>query len=154
MEAAAHDPDTGIARLRQVLASSGTSLESRCDAVLTALLPEHPRDDVALVLARTRALDAGQVRVWDLAADVEMVAEARRLALAQREAWGARPPRADRECEGRRRRGGHPACRMPAECPAEGARPLTHNQFKVELLRHRRAPLTSRNQDEGPLCSA
>lgn len=88
VEAADHDPDNGIARLREVLASPGTSLESRCDAVLTALLPEHPRDDVALVLARTRALDAGQVRVWDLAADVEMVAEARRLALSQLEAWG------------------------------------------------------------------
>ncbi|MFE7275782.1 SpoIIE family protein phosphatase [Streptomyces sp. NPDC057623] len=88
VEAADHDPDTGIAQLREVLASSATALESGCDAVLGALLPEHPRDDVALVLARTRALDAGQVQVWDLTADVERVAEARRLALTQLEAWG------------------------------------------------------------------
>ncbi|KUO05240.1 ATP-binding SpoIIE family protein phosphatase [Streptomyces caeruleatus] len=88
VEAADHDPDAGVGRLCEVLARSGTSLESRCDALLTELLPAHPRDDVALVLARTRALHAGQVRVWDLAADVELVAEARRLALAQLQAWG------------------------------------------------------------------
>ncbi|MFJ7072024.1 SpoIIE family protein phosphatase [Streptomyces sp. NPDC098781] len=88
--AADHDLDTGIARLCEVLADSdsGTSLESRCDTVLTALLPGPSRDDVALVLARTRALTAGQVRVWDLAADAEVVSEARRLALAQLQAWG------------------------------------------------------------------
>ncbi|NNN33853.1 SpoIIE family protein phosphatase [Streptomyces sp. S3(2020)] len=88
VEAADRDPDAGIARLREVLTCSDASLENRCDAVLTALLPKHPRDDVALVLARTRALHAGQVRVWDLPGDVELVAEARRLALAQLEEWG------------------------------------------------------------------
>ncbi|MET7697395.1 SpoIIE family protein phosphatase [Streptomyces sp. NPDC005485] len=88
VEAADHDPDAGIARLCDALAGPDTLLESRCDAVLTTLIPEHPRDDVAFVLARTRALHAGQVRVWDLSADVELVAETRRLALAQLEDWG------------------------------------------------------------------
>ena len=45
-------------------------------------------DDVALVLARTRALDSDHVRVWDLPPDFAGVAEARRLATAQLAAWG------------------------------------------------------------------
>ncbi|MEU6225177.1 SpoIIE family protein phosphatase [Streptomyces sp. NPDC047042] len=91
VEAAEPDPDLGIALLARTLAAghrAGASLEDGCDQVLSALLPEHPDDDVALVLARTRALDAGQVRVWDLPADFEVVAEARRHAVAQLEQWG------------------------------------------------------------------
>ncbi|WP_329269794.1 ATP-binding SpoIIE family protein phosphatase [Streptomyces sp. NBC_01451] len=91
VEAAAGDPDLGIALLARTLAdghSAHASLEDRCDRVLSALLPKNPGDDVALVLARTRALDAGHVRVWDLPADFEVVAEARRRAVAQLEQWG------------------------------------------------------------------
>ena len=87
-----HDPDLGIARLREVLSdprnSSQDSLEEQCDRVLGALLPEHPADDVALLLARTRALDADHVRDWELSADFAGVAEIRRLATAQVDAWG------------------------------------------------------------------
>ena len=87
-----HDPDLGIARLRATLAAPPAardpSLEAECDRVLSELLPAHPTDDVALVLARTRALDADHVRVWDLAADYAGVAQARRLTLAQLDAWG------------------------------------------------------------------
>ena len=52
------------------------------------MLPEHPTDDAALVLARTKALHADHVRIWDLPADGAVVAEARRLATAQLEEWG------------------------------------------------------------------
>ncbi|NEA60933.1 serine/threonine-protein phosphatase, partial [Streptomyces sp. SID13666] len=58
------DPDLGIALLARTLADghdAHASLEDRCDRVLSALLPKNPGDDVALVLARTRALDAGHV---------------------------------------------------------------------------------------------
>ncbi|MEY9962635.1 PAS domain-containing protein/anti-sigma regulatory factor (Ser/Thr protein kinase) [Streptacidiphilus sp. MAP12-16] len=82
------DPDLGIARLRQALTGPRASLEAHCDQVLAALLPEHPADDVALVLARTAALDSDHVRVWDLAPDFAGVAEARRNAAAQLDAWG------------------------------------------------------------------
>ncbi|MCX4767688.1 SpoIIE family protein phosphatase [Streptomyces sp. NBC_01275] len=88
VEAVDRDPDVGTARLCQALTGSRSTLEDRCDQVLSALLPKHPSDDVALVLARTRALDADHVKVWDLAADFEVVAEARRLAAAQLDAWG------------------------------------------------------------------
>jgi serine phosphatase RsbU (regulator of sigma subunit) len=83
VESGDHDPDRGIDRLRLVLAQSSGSLEERCDQLLGAMLPDHPTDDAALVLARTKALHADHVRIWDLPADGAVVAEARRLATAQ-----------------------------------------------------------------------
>ncbi|MDW4910580.1 SpoIIE family protein phosphatase [Streptomyces sp. ADMS] len=91
VEAAGRDPDLGTTLLTRTLAdghTTGVPLEDRCDQVLSALLPTYPNDDIALVLARTRALDAGHVRVWDLPADFEVVAEARRRAVTQLEEWG------------------------------------------------------------------
>jgi PAS domain S-box-containing protein len=90
VEAAESDPDVGIDRLREVLADPGadSDLEAHCDRVLEALLPQHRTDDVALVLARTRALHADRVAVWDLETDYPVVAEARRLATARLQEWG------------------------------------------------------------------
>jgi anti-sigma regulatory factor (Ser/Thr protein kinase) len=71
-----------------VLEKSHSSLEERCDQVLDAMLPEHSTDDVALVLARTKALRADRIRTWNLVRDFAVVADARRYAVAQLEAWG------------------------------------------------------------------
>ncbi|WP_239406017.1 SpoIIE family protein phosphatase [Frankia sp. Cj3] len=65
-----------------------SSLEAICDRVLDALLPEHPADDVALLLARTRALDASQVASWDLPADPAVVAHVRAGVLRTLGVWG------------------------------------------------------------------
>jgi anti-sigma regulatory factor (Ser/Thr protein kinase) len=43
---------------------------------------------VALLLARTRALDAEQVAVWSFADDPSLVADARKLATDQLVRWG------------------------------------------------------------------
>ena len=88
VESSNHDPDLGIEQLRAVLAVPEPNLEVLCDEVLSALLPEHPTDDVALVLARTKALHADHVRQWELPTDYMVVGEARRLATAQLEEWG------------------------------------------------------------------
>jgi len=88
VEAVDNDPDVGIEQLRAVLAVPEPNLESLCDQVISALLPDNPTDDVALVLARTKALHADHVRVWDLPTDYMVVAEARRVATAQLEEWG------------------------------------------------------------------
>ncbi|MGW2825295.1 SpoIIE family protein phosphatase [Streptomyces sp. NPDC001443] len=88
IEAAGQDPDVGTDRLRRILAAPHTSLEGACDETLAALLPRRPADDIALVLARTRTLDASHVRVWDLEPDFAGVAAARKHALAQLDAWG------------------------------------------------------------------
>ncbi|GGT28135.1 hypothetical protein GCM10010254_56010 [Streptomyces chromofuscus] len=82
------DVDAGTEALRCALAAPAESLEDICDTVLKSLLPDNPADDVALLIARTRALDAGQVAVWDLSADPAEVATARRHTTDQLTRWG------------------------------------------------------------------
>jgi anti-sigma regulatory factor (Ser/Thr protein kinase) len=60
----------------------------RCRAVVDALVPDRPHDDVALLMARTRLLDADRVADWDLAADPAVVADARKEAARQLSEWG------------------------------------------------------------------
>ncbi|MFC5213602.1 ATP-binding SpoIIE family protein phosphatase [Streptomyces coerulescens] len=71
------DIAAGLATLRRILARPAPSLEATCDAVLEALLPTRPDDDIALLLARTRALGDDQVATWELEADPAVVARAR-----------------------------------------------------------------------------
>ncbi|MFG3025409.1 SpoIIE family protein phosphatase [Streptomyces sp. NPDC048254] len=82
------DADQGTAELRRALRAPSRSLEATCDAVLKSLLPERPSDDVALLLARTRALGADQAVTWDLPPDPEHVAVARKNATEQLVRWG------------------------------------------------------------------
>ncbi|WP_328422332.1 ATP-binding SpoIIE family protein phosphatase [Streptomyces sp. NBC_00443] len=83
-----HDADAGLTTLRQILARPATSLEATCDTVLEALLPSRPDDDIALLLARTRALGTDRVATWDLEADPAVVARARSDVSRQLAAWG------------------------------------------------------------------
>ncbi|MDT0318293.1 ATP-binding SpoIIE family protein phosphatase [Streptomyces millisiae] len=78
----------GIAELREALSQPVTSLESACDALLKTMLQEGPRDDVALLLARTHALDTAHVATWDVTPSPEAVATARELATGQLAEWG------------------------------------------------------------------
>ncbi|UUU32373.1 SpoIIE family protein phosphatase [Streptomyces sp. CA-210063] len=80
--------DDGVDRLRRALAAPAASLDTLCDKVLGAVLPQRPTDDVALLVARTRALDADHVASWDVTPDPSAVAEARKNALCQLEIWG------------------------------------------------------------------
>ncbi|MGW1028249.1 SpoIIE family protein phosphatase [Streptomyces sp. NPDC002577] len=82
------DIDDGVSRLRQVLSRPAPSLDAACDAVLAAMLPERPTDDVALLIARTHALDASQVNTWEVEPDPAAVAELRKGAVRQVDAWG------------------------------------------------------------------
>ncbi len=88
VEARDFDVDAGTDALRVALAAPAQSLEDICDTVLKSLLPDSPADDVALLIARTRALDADQVAVWDVPADPAMVATARQHATDQLTSWG------------------------------------------------------------------
>ncbi|MFE7763896.1 SpoIIE family protein phosphatase [Streptomyces sp. NPDC057438] len=88
IEARDHDIGAGLHRLRDALARPAPSLEATCDALLDALLPARPPDDVALLLARTRALGAGQVATWDLEAEPAAVARARAHVTRQIGDWG------------------------------------------------------------------
>ncbi len=81
------DFDTDRTRLRQALERSGTS-DLNCRTVVDALVPSRPYDDIALLTARTKRLDPGQVAAWDLSEDPAGVAEARRTATGQLARWG------------------------------------------------------------------
>ncbi|MGW7438533.1 SpoIIE family protein phosphatase [Streptomyces sp. NPDC054849] len=82
------DLDEGLARLRETLSRPSRSLEEICTAVQDSLLPEHPRDDVALLLARTRVLAQEQVAAWELPAEPTAAAQARALTEATLTRWG------------------------------------------------------------------
>ncbi|KOX00482.1 PAS/PAC sensor protein [Streptomyces sp. NRRL B-1140] len=82
------DLDTGVDRLREALGRPAPSLDALCDTVLADLLPPRPADDVALLIARTRALDARQVATWAVPADPSAVAQTRKDVVAQMERWG------------------------------------------------------------------
>ncbi|WP_257234468.1 SpoIIE family protein phosphatase [Streptomyces sp. JV178] len=82
------DIDTGLERLRAVLSGADRTPEDTCDAVLDALLPTRPCDDVALLVARTHALGAERVAHWELPGDPAIVSRARVAATRQLTAWG------------------------------------------------------------------
>ncbi|MGJ5952590.1 SpoIIE family protein phosphatase [Streptomyces neyagawaensis] len=82
------DIDTGLERLRAVLSGADRTPEDTCDAVLDALLPTRPCDDVALLVARTHALGAERVAQWELPGDPAIVSRARVAATEQLATWG------------------------------------------------------------------
>ncbi|MEU5208603.1 SpoIIE family protein phosphatase [Streptomyces sp. NPDC020742] len=82
------DIGVGLSRLSSALAAPGPSLKEIGGNAVRALLTGPPSDDAALLLARTRALDAHHVASWDLASDPAVVGSARALAGRQLAAWG------------------------------------------------------------------
>ncbi|MEV0904151.1 ATP-binding SpoIIE family protein phosphatase [Streptomyces hokutonensis] len=82
------DVDHATAELCRALTASAESLDALCDSVLKAVMPEEPSDDVALLLARTRALGGDRVATWDIEPDPARVAGARQAATDQLAAWG------------------------------------------------------------------
>ncbi|MFD9407922.1 SpoIIE family protein phosphatase [Streptomyces sp. NPDC059989] len=82
------DVDEALDSMFAALARPASTLETVCDRVLTAMLTHRPDDDVALLVARTRALHSDKVVVLDLSSDPSVVAHARRHATDQLTAWG------------------------------------------------------------------
>ncbi|MFE3165431.1 SpoIIE family protein phosphatase [Streptomyces sp. NPDC059224] len=87
IESRERDVDLSLSLFRQALTHPPASLNDLCDAVLAVMLPGRPADDVALLIARTKALDADRVATWDIPADPVAVAQARMGAAAQLDAW-------------------------------------------------------------------
>jgi anti-sigma regulatory factor (Ser/Thr protein kinase) len=81
------DIDEGLELLRLALEGAGDPDEA-CDTVLRRLLPERPRDDVALLIARTRALDEDHTAVWDVPSDPSAVASVRSAVTRTMAGWG------------------------------------------------------------------
>ncbi|MGW1749484.1 SpoIIE family protein phosphatase [Streptomyces sp. NPDC002092] len=82
------DIDTGLDMLRDALQSPGRTPEETCQAVLDALLPARPSDDIALLVARSRLLDPSQVADWDVPGDPAAVAGIRAQVAHRLEEWG------------------------------------------------------------------
>ncbi|WP_432005511.1 SpoIIE family protein phosphatase [Streptomyces parvus] len=86
-----HDPDAGLRRLTDRLARSagpGCDLNGVGHELLRSLGDAPARDDMALLLARTRAVAPANTVTWDFPADVSVAAAARKAAAGQLAAWG------------------------------------------------------------------
>lgn len=98
IESRQRDIDAGLKAMREVLSDvhlprggppqATPVLDTICDSLVTALLPEQARDDAALLVARTRALPTERIVCWDLPADPAVVADARARAARQLADWG------------------------------------------------------------------
>jgi hypothetical protein len=75
-------------RLRRVLERPAPSLDDRCQAVVEALVPARPPDDVVLLMARARRLDAERTVSWELSRDPAAVADVRKRTSRQLCEWG------------------------------------------------------------------
>ncbi|MEW1908291.1 SpoIIE family protein phosphatase [Kitasatospora sp. NPDC085895] len=83
------DIDEGLELLRASLAARpGLTPEKTCDSVLEAMLPASPTDDIALLVARTRALPAENVDAWEVPADPSAVSGVRGEVSRRLAEWG------------------------------------------------------------------
>ncbi|MGW3201353.1 SpoIIE family protein phosphatase [Streptomyces sp. NPDC001118] len=82
------DVDGVLDQLRKVLAHPERTPEETCQVVLNSVAPTHPADDIALLVARTHALDPDRIASWDLRPDPALVSEVRARAMRQLADWG------------------------------------------------------------------
>ncbi|MGW1940244.1 SpoIIE family protein phosphatase [Streptomyces goshikiensis] len=82
------DLDVTLDRLSRALAHRGRTAEDTCRAVIDAVAPDHPEDDIALLVARTRTLPADRVASWDVPADPAEVSGVRAAATRRLTDWG------------------------------------------------------------------
>ncbi|MFD7245045.1 SpoIIE family protein phosphatase [Streptomyces massasporeus] len=83
------DLDVGMELLREALTGHpGRPPEETCQDVLDNLLPGRPKDDVALLVARTRELPPDRVADWDVPPDPAAVSGMRDAVSQRLEAWG------------------------------------------------------------------
>lgn len=88
IEASDRDVDVGFERLCFALAHPDQPLEEICDTMVRTLLPDHPHDDVAFLIARTHPLAADRVASWDVPSDPSAVREVRDNTARQLTEWG------------------------------------------------------------------
>ncbi|GAX55823.1 histidine kinase [Streptomyces olivochromogenes] len=83
------DLDVGMELLREALAGHpDRSPEESCQAVLDELLPGRPKDDVALLIARTQGLPPDRIADWDVPLDPAAVAGMRETVSQKLDEWG------------------------------------------------------------------
>ncbi|MDG9720438.1 SpoIIE family protein phosphatase/ATP-binding protein [Streptomyces sp. DH24] len=82
------DIDVGLELLRTALEGAGPSPEETCQAVLDARVPSRSTDDIALLVARTRALGADRIAQWPVPPDPAAVGEVRSAVSRRLSEWG------------------------------------------------------------------
>ncbi|WP_197358406.1 SpoIIE family protein phosphatase/ATP-binding protein, partial [Streptomyces clavuligerus] len=83
------DMDEGLDLLRRTVGGHPERTPDEiCDAVLGALLPQRPRDDVALLVGRARRLESDRVAEWDVPSDPSAVGEVRSAVTRRLTDWG------------------------------------------------------------------
>ncbi|MFD9812059.1 SpoIIE family protein phosphatase [Streptomyces sp. NPDC059080] len=83
------DLDTGLATLRDVLAGlPGAGPEETCQVILDAMVGPRPGDDIALLVAATRRMDADHVAEWAVPSDPSAVAPVRAEVAGRLGSWG------------------------------------------------------------------
>ncbi|MGW0748181.1 SpoIIE family protein phosphatase [Streptomyces sp. NPDC002587] len=88
IESRDRDLDAGLAALRAALAGPARTPEETCTAVIDAMLPARPGDDIALLVARTRRLDPDRIAEWDVAPDPAAVSPVRGACSRRLAEWG------------------------------------------------------------------
>lgn len=81
------DTDIGLERLSFALAHPDRPLEEITGTMARILLPDHPPDDVAFLVARPRPLPADSVASWELAFEPETAGLARSLTSERLTQW-------------------------------------------------------------------
>ncbi|MEU5613235.1 SpoIIE family protein phosphatase [Streptomyces sparsogenes] len=87
VESRDHDITAGLDRLRRALLDYDGPLDTLCTEVIRTMLPDHPADDVALLVARTHPLGADRCASWDFPSDPRSVAPARHLVRERIAQW-------------------------------------------------------------------
>ncbi|MGW6917075.1 SpoIIE family protein phosphatase [Kitasatospora sp. NPDC054939] len=83
------DIDAGLELLRAALAGHpGRTPEQTCTDVLDAMLPAHPQDDIALLVARTTVLAPDRVAEWEVPTDPAAVGAVRAAVAERMDQWG------------------------------------------------------------------
>ncbi|MER6629079.1 SpoIIE family protein phosphatase [Streptomyces sp. NPDC000987] len=82
------DLDAGLEALRDALTGPDRTPEATCATVVQSMLSDHPRDDVALLVARTRRLGPEEVAEWDVPRDPAAVAPVRAACVRRLTEWG------------------------------------------------------------------
>ena len=82
------DIDESLELLRAALGNGSKTPEETCAAVLDAMLPARPTDDIALLVARTHALARDRIVEWEVPAEPASVAAARARIGRQLPLWG------------------------------------------------------------------
>ncbi len=82
------DFDVALEQLRQALSHPNRPPSETCDEVVRTMVPRHPADDIALLVARTHALDPHRIATWDLPADPAVVSTVRAGVTRKLAEWG------------------------------------------------------------------